>query len=379
MDERHAPVTEAPRACPFIAFDDDRDRRSDVPDHRHRCFAEPTPATRAMAHQQAYCLSSAFPTCPIFLDWARREAAAVVPSGQAAGRTAAAAAAAGLGDWASPPHWLQDAPERAAEAAPEPGQPEPPADEDDVVAPSFLTARSRAAEPAPPIPSAPVPRPAQPDPDAGLFGNAPDRSRPWTAAEEEAEEGDDDWGRERGAPGVVPVPTPGRRSAQVHQRSGQRATDAETPSWERPRRMEAYPTLRTRMGMPQVPPAALAAVALVVAALLLFFVVPGLLFPKSSNTADHTTPPPSASASAATTTPKPSIAAPTPQIYTVQSGDTFSGIAAKFGLTQAQLQAANPQIKDPNKLQIGDKITIPATSPTAIPNATAPSSLTTAP
>lgn len=143
--------------------------------------------------------------------------------------------------------------------------------------------------------------------------------------------------------------------------------------------MEAYPTLRTRMGMPQIPPAALAAVALVVAALLLFFVVPGLLFPKSSNTADHTTPPPSATASAATTTPKPSIAAPTPQIYTVQSGDTFSGIATKFGLTMAQLQAANPQIKDPNKLQIGDKVTIPATTPSSVPNASAPSSLTTAP
>ena len=62
-------------ACPFVAFGDDRDGRSTSPDHRHRCFAESPPAPRALAHQEAYCLSSAFPVCPVFQDWARREAA----------------------------------------------------------------------------------------------------------------------------------------------------------------------------------------------------------------------------------------------------------------------------------------------------------------
>ena len=62
-------------ACPFVAFGDDRDGRSMSPDHRHRCFAESPPAPRALAHQEAYCLSSAFPVCPVFQDWARREAA----------------------------------------------------------------------------------------------------------------------------------------------------------------------------------------------------------------------------------------------------------------------------------------------------------------
>ena len=62
-------------ACPFVAFGDDRDARSTSPDHRHRCFAESPPAPRALAHQEAYCLSSAFPVCPTFQDWARREAA----------------------------------------------------------------------------------------------------------------------------------------------------------------------------------------------------------------------------------------------------------------------------------------------------------------
>src|SRR6186997_2646000 len=74
MSERGLPPDGAP-ACPFVAFEDDRDGRATVPDHRHRCFAEPRPAPRALAHQEAYCLSSAFPVCPTFQEWARREAA----------------------------------------------------------------------------------------------------------------------------------------------------------------------------------------------------------------------------------------------------------------------------------------------------------------
>jgi LysM repeat protein len=65
--------------CPFVAFDDDRDFRSPVPDHRHRCFAESPAAPRALAHQAAYCLAPAFPGCPSFIDWARREAAPPKP------------------------------------------------------------------------------------------------------------------------------------------------------------------------------------------------------------------------------------------------------------------------------------------------------------
>src|SRR5512137_1804685 len=80
MSERGLPTVEGAPACPFVAFEDDRDGRSTAPDHRHRCFAEPRPAPRALAHQEAYCLSSAFPVCPTFQDWARREAAAARPT-----------------------------------------------------------------------------------------------------------------------------------------------------------------------------------------------------------------------------------------------------------------------------------------------------------
>ena len=75
MTDRGLPIVDGAPACPFVAFEDDRDGRGQAPDHRHRCFAEPRPAPRALAHQEAYCLSSAFPVCPTFQDWARREAA----------------------------------------------------------------------------------------------------------------------------------------------------------------------------------------------------------------------------------------------------------------------------------------------------------------
>ncbi len=45
--------------------------------------------------------------------------------------------------------------------------------------------------------------------------------------------------------------------------------------------------------------------------------------------------------------------------YIVQPGDTLSAIAARFGLTLSQLLAANPQITNPNLIFPGQAITIP--------------------
>lgn len=46
------------------------------------------------------------------------------------------------------------------------------------------------------------------------------------------------------------------------------------------------------------------------------------------------------------------------KIYTVQSGDVFSRIALKHDMTSAELKALNPQLKDTNRLQIGDKLVV---------------------
>ncbi|MEZ4677403.1 MAG: LysM domain-containing protein [Caldilineaceae bacterium] len=46
--------------------------------------------------------------------------------------------------------------------------------------------------------------------------------------------------------------------------------------------------------------------------------------------------------------------------YTVLAGDTFGGIAKKCGVTQAALRAENPQVTNPNLIQVGQQLIIPA-------------------
>lgn len=66
--------------------------------------------------------------------------------------------------------------------------------------------------------------------------------------------------------------------------------------------------------------------------------------------------------------------------YTVQTGNTLSGIARKFGIPLSALIAAN-QITDPNQLKVGDKLLIPSVDtdqstlpppPSPVPPVTAP-------
>jgi spore coat assembly protein SafA len=45
--------------------------------------------------------------------------------------------------------------------------------------------------------------------------------------------------------------------------------------------------------------------------------------------------------------------------YTVRKGDTLWGIAKRYGVSLTALIAANPQIKNPNLIYPGDRVTIP--------------------
>ena len=47
-----------------------------------------------------------------------------------------------------------------------------------------------------------------------------------------------------------------------------------------------------------------------------------------------------------------------PEYYTIQSGDTLSGIAKKFKVKQSKLLELNPQIKNPNLIYAGEKMRI---------------------
>jgi LysM repeat protein len=53
--------------------------------------------------------------------------------------------------------------------------------------------------------------------------------------------------------------------------------------------------------------------------------------------------------------------------YKVQSGDTLSAIAARNGLSLSSLEKANPQIKNPSLIQVGQTLNIPGTSDTFEP------------
>ncbi|MBO8127541.1 MAG: SafA/ExsA family spore coat assembly protein, partial [Firmicutes bacterium] len=54
-------------------------------------------------------------------------------------------------------------------------------------------------------------------------------------------------------------------------------------------------------------------------------------------------------------------------IYTVKQGDTLFLIAQRFGVTLNALIAANPQITDPNRIQVGQQICVPTGVPTPPP------------
>ncbi|MDO8483550.1 MAG: LysM domain-containing protein [Candidatus Limnocylindrales bacterium] len=396
MSERELPSVDGAPACPFVAFEDDREGRATSPDHRHRCYAELVPSPRAAAHQEAYCLSSAFPVCPTFQDWARREAAHARGEGERP-RAAPMAQPETAGRSAIAP---DDASEREEDEPPRhPSTEEPPIRRNpprDWAAPppwaprgagagsAGATRRSTSGERA----STPDFLAGRADESRGLAGSAADRlavgpssypeggapATPDSAAPAapDAELAGLVAGRhivERPAHDYLPPSRSTRRpsvsSTRTHrERERERDRDAIVgPSWERARRYEAYPTIRTRAGLPAPPRLAVLAGALVIAAVALFF-LPALLGVGGGGE-DASTPGPSASQGVATASPEPTTPpAPTPQIYVIKSGDTLFGVAESFGLTLDELLEANKDtITDPDKIAIGDQIIIPPKPP----------------
>jgi hypothetical protein len=153
-----------------------------------------------------------------------------------------------------------------------------------------------------------------------------------------------------------------RRPARRPRAYAQHLGGPDGPDWERPRRYEAYPTIRTRVGMPAVPRVLVLFGLVVVAALALFLFVPGLLNLGGTGTPGASPSPSVAvagpSASVAPTVPPP----PTPELYTIKKGDTLSKVAKAHGITIEELLAANPAIKNPDRISEGQQITIPTPS-----------------
>jgi LysM repeat protein len=358
MTDRGLPLVDGAPACPFVAFEDDRDARATAPDHRHRCYAEVRPAPRALAHQEAYCLSSAFPVCPTFQDWARREAAQARAAATAEGDDAGDA-----GDAASPPAPPDSGLVDATTVAPG-SQRNPPRNW--AAPPPWLSSRDGGPEDE--EPDVEIRPPVR---GGGLAGSFADRlvggsdrdTQPRNVAAH-----DEGWAEDPARPSS-PRPARPRREGRSEQQSAPLAVPG--PSWERPRRLEAYPTLKTRIGLPSLslPPMLVGVAALVLAAVALFFLPTILgLFDDQDGTGGGPSPSAAASGAPASSPAEPTpTPAPTPQVYVVRENDTFSAIATRYGLTIQALKDANPQIENIDRINVGDEIIIPVAAPTTLP------------
>jgi LysM repeat protein len=113
------------------------------------------------------------------------------------------------------------------------------------------------------------------------------------------------------------------------------------------------------MGLPSVPRLAGMAAAIFVAAIALFFLPALLGLGANDQPSASRSPSPSPSRSVA-----PTVApAPTATVYVIKKGDRLQKIADSFGVTLDELLAANPKIKDPNKIVEGQQIIIPVPAP----------------
>jgi nucleoid-associated protein YgaU len=171
------------------------------------------------------------------------------------------------------------------------------------------------------------------------------------------------------ADGYPPSTLTGRRPSVSSTRSGGETIPG--PSWERMRRYEAYPEIKTRSGVPGLPRFAVLVGALAVAALALFM-LPALLGFGGGGTSGSS-PSPSAPRPSASVGPtvRPE---PTPLVYVIKQGDNLLKVAKKFNVTLEDLLAANKDtITNPDKIAIGDQIIIPTPPPGAGGASRAPS------
>lgn len=383
-----ATAFEGPRACPFVALELDRDRRSERPDYRHRCFAEPTPAPRSIAHQESYCLSPGFSACPIFQDWAVRAAAAPVGTPLPAAAAVSAAADEPPADeppadepvfaepeYEPPAAELATAPdEQLLDVAPPLGEPplfesepavSPPSPWEQVSDAQQLSVFDAALaapddEPPPPPPPDYVPPPPRPE-RASVPAALPDEP-------------------------PVPAFLAGRParpvSADVAAEDAPRtsrtvAREEIVPSWEIDSRYGAEPAGEPGGGRFDNILTAIAVVAILALGVAGVIFLPGLLAGNPGRT-----PPPSVVTSPGTSFPasldvsfpptigpattEPTLAptlTPEPEgttrFYRIRAGDTLAKVARRFGITVEDILAANPEIQDPNHIEVGQRIVIP--------------------
>ena len=421
MVSRGSAFDKAPDACPFIALELDRDRRSERPDYRHRCYAEQVPAPRTIAHQERYCLSPNFSGCPIFQDWALRAAARPVPlppgyegrrSPDAARAAASAAAAAGIASNVAEAQQWPDSMDSASAAAAAAAA-ESAADKGGTEQLGVFDAPPESIPPPAPLAPLPTPEPeVEPEPHASPAFEAEEAAEAAAAAggvgfaavdpphfeEPEPipssrvaddagdESGDSDLG-DAAVPAFLAARSARPASTPAPRPDGPVTREEVVPSWELTDRYGAQSSGRGSrgdgggssdgtFGKILTAVAILIILALGIAAVVL---IPGLL-----NGPGATQRPTLALASrtpgstlvavqpSPTTTTRPTVTieptaeptpGPTPRSYRVKAGDTLAKIAKKFKITVAALTAANPELENADHIEVGQILIIPPREP----------------
>ncbi len=399
MAARGESFGESPRACPFVALEGDRDGRSEAPDPRHRCYAVPTPEPRALAHQEAFCVSPNFPGCPIFQDWAARAAARPV---SAVAATSAATEQLGVFDAPVSASPVVDdlLPVDPVGVGAEPVAVEPEAAEPAAVTPAGARFDDD-VEVQPQLSFAQVEVPpadeAAPDEDDGIPDVPPflaGRTSTDAAAVSPSEMPTAPATEPRRVAVTEPVnrqveiPPPAPRSSTPRPVPSEKVTREDVvPSWGIDDRYGAQPDPdppEDRYGGWLTAVAVVAILALGVAGVIF---LPGILaggpersptpapssFPSLAPTGTAAIATPTDAQPTLTTTPAPTgpTAEPTvdatPRLYRIRAGDSLARIARRFDLTVSDILAANPDIANPNQIQVGQLIVIPQPPPTAAP------------
>jgi LysM repeat protein len=239
----------------------------------------------------------------------------------------------------------------------------------------------------PPVPPFLAGRSASEPPLASSAAQSPTASEVPTAPA-------DDFGRAgvtEPLPQQVEIPPPLPRSSTPPAIPSEKVVrDDVVPSWEIDGRFGAQPEpepSEDRYGGWLTAIAVVAILALGVAGVIF---LPGLLAggPARSPTPAITLLPslaPTGSSIAATSTPSaalPTVSATpietdgptaeptpevTPRLYRIRAGDSLARIARRFDTTVEDILAANPDIENPNQIQVGQFIVIPQPPPTAAP------------
>ena len=340
-----------------MALAEDRDRRADTPDGGNRCYAERAPRRRDLTYQADYCYSLQFSSCSVFLAWAARNAA------EPAFVTDAAQKAWGSGI-AAPEEATTDA--GASEAEDEEAMPAPspegglfgmaePDDPEEVKTTEQLDWVSADAWAA-------APWDERAEQEAAELEELESEELAFELEAGDAEDEDEDDGNEEATQAPkVPAALPMRKRKPPQEPIRSRGSGewfyADPPARD--------PLVSRRYGV--TPPILLAVLGILLVSIVAFLIAASL-GGGDDQPAAAASPSPDPSALAAMTrapviTPAPSLEpeptrTPKPKFYKVKSGDSLTGIAAKFDVKPNHLACLNG-ITNRNIVVLGSRLEIP--------------------